>query len=560
LRSIATVLGLLLAAATAPLALGSNPQAPSEKQIAEAAQAAWENIGIVRALEILDEGIRNHPDGLLLHKLRGDTLATSRHPQDAVRSYDIVLARTPAALDVRWAKWSALMRSGEREESVAELRHIAQVDTRNPLIHLRLAQELRRLDRLEESVEWYKKAVGLAPDLLTWRLGLARARFDVLDYRGAADEVHYVLQKAPPGSPVEIPARNLLAAIMAPMSDRGRRAKAPFSSNVPGEQLKEWSFLRSEAWKLVAAGRYQEAVPLYRNVLALNPKDYVSAYQLGRILMDLDRCEEALTMFETMIQLDPKDEESADAVFRMGQCQMKLKRWQEAYFNFQVLYDAAVEYEESTKHVQLPSGTRVLSKEKLAKWLDRVRPHVPEADRLPSAAPSKGPAMSEEELYAKIAAEPMQPQQPLDARASLMGRDADFSWFRFVIPAGKVVRDDAPTGEHEFIPLAPGDSFPATQKEIYLVFGLLTSSYDAVSLTAQCFLETAELTGEPHAAAQDRVVMSMSDLSGYFTLPPPKTGWAPGLYRCALFEGEKTTAYSQVDEVRFRILAPATAS
>ena len=41
-----------------------------------------------------------------------------------------------------------------------------------------------------------------------------------------------------------------------------------------------------------------------------------------------------------------------------------------------------------------------------------------------------------------------------------MGRDADFSWFRFVIPAGKVVRDDFPTGAHEFIPLNPGDSFP----------------------------------------------------------------------------------------------------
>jgi hypothetical protein len=54
--------------------------------------------------------------------------------------------------------------------------------------------------------------------------------------------------------------------------------------------------------------------------------------------------------------------------------------------------------------------------------------------------------------------------------------------------------------------------------------------------------------------------MAMSDQSGYFRLSPPKTGWTPGLYRCGLFEGERTSAYSQVDEVRFRILNPPRSS
>jgi len=535
-------------------------ETPSEKQIVEAARAAWENVGITRALEILDEGIRDDPDGLALHKLRGDILATSRHPQDAVRSYDKVLAKTPAALDVRWAKWGALVRAGEEDAAVAELRRIAEIDAQNPLVHLRLAQELRKLDRLEDAVESYQRAVALAPNLLTWRLGLARARFDVLDYQGAQEEVQYVLQKALPGSPLEVPARNLLAAIIAPLSDRGRRAKPTFSPDVSAEQLKEWSFVRSEAWRLVSAGRLQEAESAYRKVLSLNPRDYLSAYHLGLILMELGRCEEALTMFETMIRLDPKDDEYADAVFRMGQCLTELQRWSEAYVYFQILYDSAVEFEESTKHLQLPAGTRVLSKEKLAKWLNKVRPHVPDPERPPAVSPSAEAGLAEEEVFAKIAAEPITPHQSLDTRASLMGRDADFSWFRYVIPSAKVIRDDAPTGEHEFIPLAPGDSFPATQPEIYLVFGLVTASYDAVALSAQCFLESAELTEEPHVAAQDRVMMSMNDQSGYFRLVKPEAGWIPGLYRCGLFEGEKSSAYSQVDEVRFRILDPSQSS
>jgi hypothetical protein len=48
--------------------------------------------------------------------------------------------------------------------------------------------------------------------------------------------------------------------------------------------------------------------------------------------------------------------------------------------------------------------------------------------------------------------------------------------------------------------------------------------------------------------------MAMSDQSGYFTLGRPDQGWTPGLYRCGLFAGERTSAYTQADEIRFRIL------
>ena len=92
------------------------------------------------------------------------------------------------------------------------------------------------------------------------------------------------------------------------------------------------------------------------------------------------------------------------------------------------------------------------------------------------------------------------------------------------------------------------------------MFKLVLASYDEVPLTAQCFLETSEMSREPRGLAQDHVIMSMSDQSGYFVLPPPETGWTPGLYRCGLFMGERTTADTQVDEVRFRIVAPPLSS
>ncbi len=562
-RSYVMLLGLPLALALTmgPFAVAEGPPAPSEETVVERVKGAWESGAISGALDILDQGIQDHPHSLALHKLRGDIYATIRRPRQAVEAYETVLARKPAALDVRWAKWSVLIRSGRGEESIAELQRMAQVDSRNPLIHLRLAQELRNLDHLDESLAPYKKAVELAPDVLGWRLGMARARFDLLDFPGADEEVQYVLQRVPPGSPLELPAKNLLSMISVSMAQSRRFEAIPPSPVTPAKR-KEWALIRADAWRLSVAGRHAEAEPMFRKLLALNPGDPTAVHQLGVTLMQLGRCKEALDVLGRMFNLDPNEEDYADTVFRVGQCLVELEQWEEAFVHFQTLYDAAVEFEKANKGVALPPDTRVLDKQKLARWIEKVRPHVPElakqqavtaADNVPSGDPPASTVQSEEARY-RQAVERLKPQKPLDARVSLMGRDADFSLFRFVIPAGHVMRDDLPTGEHDFVPLNPGDSFPSTQKEIYLVFGLVTASYDAVSLTAQCVLETSEVTGEQRTLAQDRVVLSMSDQSGYFMLTPPKTGWTPGLYRCGLFEGERMSAYSLVDEVRFRIL------
>ncbi len=560
-------LPVVLTLTMGPLAFAKEPQLRSEEKVAERAKVAWESGATSGALDILDQWIQAHPPALALQKLRGDIFTTSRRPKEAVEAYDTVLARKPTALDVRWAKWSVLIRSGRGEESIAELRRMAKVDSKNPLIQLRLAQELRKLDRLEESLEPYKKAVELAPDLLGWRLGMARARFDLLDYQGADEEVQYVLQRVPPGSPLELPANNLLSVIYRSI-DRGRRS-IPFPpSRVTPAQRKEWAMIRADAWRLFVAGRYEEAEPIYRRLLALNPNDPTAGHQLGLTLVQLGRCKDALAIFGSVFNLDPNEDDYVDTVFGMGQCLAELEQWEEAFVHFQILYDTAVEFEENNKNVRLLPGTRVLDKEKLAQWIEKIRPHVPDmaklkgdnaANSIPSGDPSRSTVLSEKELYAR-AVERLKPQKPLDMRASLVGRDADFSWFRFVIPASQVMRDDFPTGDHNFIPVNPGDSFPTTQREIYLVFGLVSASYDAVPLTAQCFLETSEMTGEQRALAQDQVIMSMSDQSGYFKVSSPNTGWTPGLYRCGLFVGERTSADTQADEVRFRIIKPRRSS
>ena len=83
-------------------------------------------------------------------------------------------------------------------------------------------------------------------------------------------------------------------------------------------------------------------------------------------------------------------------------------------------------------------------------------------------------------------------------------------------------------------------SFPGSQQDIYL--GLQPGhrlAYDEVPWPHRCFKETAELAGAHTAVAQDRLIMSTNDQSGYFVLPRPATGWTAGLYRCGLFAQAK---------------------
>ena len=146
-------------------ALAEEGPVPAEAHVAERAKSEWESGFVSGALEVLDQWLQAHPKAFALHKLRGDMFATSRRPAEALRAYDTALVENPDALDVRWARWSVLVRSGHPDEAIEELRRIAQADAANPLVRLKLAQELRKLDRLEESLEPYRKSVELAPEI-----------------------------------------------------------------------------------------------------------------------------------------------------------------------------------------------------------------------------------------------------------------------------------------------------------------------------------------------------------------------------------------------------------
>lgn len=559
--SLKTMLGVLLLWSATTQVFAGEQQGAAIEEIAELAEAEWMDGNPSQALHILGPGLQDHPNAVRLQKLRADILATaSRRHQEAVEAYDVILDAHPKSLEIHWAKWSVLLRFGQHDQAITEFQRIAQLDAKNPIASLRLAQELRKVDRLEESVEWYKKAVAMIPDMTGWRLALARAKMDILDGRGARDEVEHVLRIVAPGSPEEAAAHSLRSVIYGATKERGRRFEPVLSPGGSAAERKEWSAIRAHAWNLFDASRYAEAEPVYRKLLALKPDDYAATHELGMTLLGLDRCEEAIEIFASMSTMDPSDEVYADAFFRVGRCLMKMEKWTEALPYFELLYEAALDFDERTKDAPPKAELRVLNTETLALWVKRVKAHIPanaipKPDKtIPTVDPETPVPMTEEELYDKLARERLTPEKQIYTRASLMGRDADFSMFRYVIPANRVMRDDRPTGTHEFIPIEPHDTFPDTQEEIYLMFGLVTASQDEMPLSVECFIETPITNANQIPLARDHVITNMGDQTGYFIIAQPESGWIPGLHRCGLYVGSEQSAYTHADEIRFRII------
>ena len=310
---------LLIFCAPGILIYAGEQKGNSPETVAKEAESAWMDGSTIPALNILNEGIRNYPHALNLQKLRGDILATSRRDSEAIEAYETTLKIKPDALDIRWAKWSVLLRSGQGDKAISEFQRIAEQDPNNPLVPLRMAQDLRKLDRLEESLEWYRKAVELAPEYPGWRLAMARAQFDILDGRGARDEVKHVLTMVTPGSPEEMAARSLLSVVYGATKERGRRYKPIFSPEGTAAERKEWASIRAEAWRLFEAGHFQEAEPVLRKVLQLKPSDHGATHDLGITLMELGKYEEAIPILEKVLTITTKDVVVADTFFRIGQ-------------------------------------------------------------------------------------------------------------------------------------------------------------------------------------------------------------------------------------------------
>ncbi len=81
-------------------------------------------------------------------------------------------------------------------------------------------------------------------------------------------------------------------------------------------------------------GKFEQAEPVLRDVIALKPNDHRAHYDLGNTLMVLQRYHGAIHAMKDSISLSPYGDIYPDAIFRIGQCLAHLHQWDDARKHF----------------------------------------------------------------------------------------------------------------------------------------------------------------------------------------------------------------------------------
>ena len=524
------------------------------------AEELLEEFQFLAALNQLEKALQGVPTSPRLHKKRGDVLMILGDNQEALLAYRQALTLAPDFLEGHWALWALLNRlSLDPDLALDSLSQIAGLDNHNPLAQIRVARKLRELQRFEDSVVYFRRAVEIDSTNLVYQLFLARALFDILDTESAQQAVQRVLSQASPGSPVRIAAQNLLQTVEGGTVDMGARTdffettKHPYGEK--GKDYKRWALTRGQAWQFMEAGNFGEAEATWRDVLTLDPEDDLARYHLGLTLLKLEKYEDAIASLQASFQQSKQPPFFPDAIFQIGQAFAKLKRWEKAIVYYQRVLDIQDLKEQDFYAMNFPYLPRVEAA------LNEASTHVTEIQEMPIMAEVPRTTFqiesSKEEPSLPIShlnlSQDFSENDQTPLRVRPLSMDVVRGWFRQLVTAKSIVQDDRQAGFHEFIPLDPGDTFAPDQSPIYLVFSLTTPPAGAKQISTQWVAEQVEQESPNTVVGTDTVLVDLNDSSGYFFLDQPEEGWSVGTYRIDLFVGEEISAYTYVADVRFRI-------
>ncbi|MCX7842438.1 MAG: tetratricopeptide repeat protein [Clostridia bacterium] len=188
-------------------------------------------------------------------------------------------------------------------------------------VHYNMGNTLFKLNRYEQAIESYRKALEINPNLEYACENTARA-FIAMGKKIEALEYYRRIVENDIGNPN---AHYILGKLLGELNIFDEAAA----------ELKECTRLNAnfheaneELGKLLSkAGRYEEAEAYFRIVVKNKPKSYKAHYNLGAALYKLNKPEQAVECFRTAIELEP---ESYKSYYNLAMALDELGRQDEA--------------------------------------------------------------------------------------------------------------------------------------------------------------------------------------------------------------------------------------
>jgi tetratricopeptide (TPR) repeat protein len=192
----------------------------------------------------------------------------------------------------------ALQAEGRVDEATTHYQRAIALQPDYAPAYNNLATALRAAGRLDDAIATYQRALSLRPEYPEAHYNLANALNDSGRPQEAAEHFRVALQTIRGSADVH---NNLGIALVA--QGKIAEAIAEFRTAVQFEPASAKSH-RNLADALAAARQFDEAVDEFRRAARLDPTG-AAHYDLGSLLLELDRTEEAIAAFRASLTLAP---------------------------------------------------------------------------------------------------------------------------------------------------------------------------------------------------------------------------------------------------------------
>ena len=192
----------------------------------------------------------------------------------------------------------ALQADGRVDEAVEHYRRAITLQPDYAPAYNNLGTALRAKGRLDEAIATYQRALALRPEYPEAQYNLANVLTEAGKPAEAAEHFRAALQHNPAAADVH---NNLGIALMG--QGKVEDAIVEFRAALEAEPDSTKSH-RNLADALASARRYDDAINHFRRAAALDPTG-AAHYDLGSLLLELERPDEAITAFRAALQAAP---------------------------------------------------------------------------------------------------------------------------------------------------------------------------------------------------------------------------------------------------------------
>ncbi|WP_026732041.1 serine/threonine-protein kinase [Fischerella sp. PCC 9605] len=212
----------------------------------------------------------------------------------------------------------------------------------------RQANVLYELQRYQDALSTYEKAVKIRPDYADAWNGQGNALNELKKYKAALSAYDKAIQIEPDYLKAWVGRGFVLKNLQ-----RDQEAIASFDKalQLENNSPKVWN---AKGEVLSNLKRYDEAISAYEQAIKWQKDDYVAWYNKALTLQNLKRYEEAISAYDQAVEIKPS---YAEAWYQRGNALVNLRRYQDAF----TAYDKAVQSNQSYYQAWLARGNTLIN-------------------------------------------------------------------------------------------------------------------------------------------------------------------------------------------------------